>query len=351
MKKALITGIAGFVGRHLTEYLLSQNITVSGIVHPKHSISNIKILANRFTIFECDLQNSKSLGKIFEKSNFDYVFHLAAFSSPAQSYTQASQTLENNILGQLNLLEALAKIKSKAKILIVGSSEEYGSVDPQYLPVNESAPLAPISPYAVSKVAQDMLGLQFFLHHKLNTVRVRPFNHVGPGQSPAFVIPAFITQIVKLEKQGEGEIKVGNLDTYRDFTDVRDIVKAYLVALEKGTSGEVYNIGSGKAYKIGDILNKLISLSSAKIKVVPDKKLIREGDVVKIYSERENPGIHAGDERESAKRGRENHGFRAVGIYCDFKKFNNQTGWKPQISITKTLSDTMKYERNKLKFQ
>lgn len=316
MKKALVTGIAGFVGSHLTEHLLTQNIKVSGIVHPNHPSSNIVKLKNKITVFEADIKNRQSLNKIFKENNFDYVFHLAAFSSPAQSYSEASLTLENNILAQLNLLEALAKVKSRSKTLIVSSSDIYGSVAPQYLPVNETTPLSPMSPYAVSKVAQDMLGLQFHLHHKLNIIRVRPFNHIGPRQSTAFVIPAFISQIVGVEKKDRGEIRIGNLNTYRDFTDVRDIVRAYLLALQKGLIGEVYNIGSGKAYKIGKILDKLISLSDTKIKVVVDKKLIREGDVVKIY--------------------------------CDYSKLNRQTGWKPEIPIDKTLSDTMKYERNKI---
>ncbi|OGD96973.1 hypothetical protein A3A49_02570 [Candidatus Curtissbacteria bacterium RIFCSPLOWO2_01_FULL_38_11b] len=315
-KKVLITGVAGFVGSHLTEYLLAKNIQVTGVIHPKHSISNIKNLINKITVFECNIQDKRSVAKIIDKNEFDYIFHLAAYSSPAQSYSQATATLENNIFGELNLLETLVKIKSKAKVLIVGSSDEYGNVSPKYLPVKESAPLAPISPYAVSKVAQDLLGLQFYLHHALNTVRVRPFNHIGPRQSTAFVIPAFVAQIVKAQKENRGEIRVGNLNTYRDFTDVRDIVRAYLLALEKGESGEVYNIGSGKAYKIGDVLDKLISMSGTKLKVIQDKKLIRESEVVKIY--------------------------------CDFKKFNRQTGWKPQIPIDQTLSDTMDYERRKL---
>ncbi len=317
MKKALITGIAGFVGSHLTQYLIDKNIDVTGIIHPKHTASNINHLINKITLVECNILENKSLEKVFKNNDFDYVFHLAAFSSPAQSYTQARETLENNILGELNLLETLVKIKSIAKIVIVGSSDEYGNVNPKYLPVDESTPLAPISPYAVSKVAQDMLGLQFYLHHGLNTVRVRSFNHIGPRQSTAFVIPAFITQIVKLEKTGGGDIKVGNLDTYRDFTDVRDIARAYLLTCQKGISGEVYNIGSGKAYKIGDILNKLISQSSAKIKIVVDKKLKRSTDVAKIY--------------------------------CDYSKFHRQTGWEPEIPIDKTLSDTMEYERLQLK--
>ncbi len=198
----------------------------------------------------------------------------------------------------------------------MGSSEEYGNVDNKYLPINELAPLAPVSPYAVSKVAQDLLGYQFFLNNNLHVVRVRPFNHIGPGQSPNFVIAAFAKRIATLEKKGKGRLKVGNIKTWRDFTDVRDIVKAYLLALEKCTPGEVYNIGSGIPYKINSILTILLSLSKTKIKVVEDKTLFRPAEVIKVY--------------------------------CDNTKFRQQTGWRPEIPISKSLFDTIEYERQKL---
>ena len=188
------------------------------------------------------------------------------------------------------------------------------------MPVDENTPLAPISPYAVSKVAQDMLGLQFFLHYKLHVVRVRPFNHIGPRQSKSFVVSSFASQIVTIEQNKkslpagrQGEISVGNLQTWRDFTDVRDMVRAYLLALEKGVAGDVYNIGSGKATKIADILRKLMSFSKAKIKIRRDKNLFRPADVAKIY--------------------------------CDYSKFKRQTGWAPKIPIDVTLFDTIEFER------
>lgn len=317
MKKALITGISGFVGSHLAEFLLSVDIEVHGYAHPKHSRDNIKHLEKKINLAYLDLLDKKLQEENLTKNSFDYIFHLAAFSSPSQSFGNAKDTLQNNIFAQLNLLEAAVKTKSKAKILIVGSSDEYGYVDQKYLPVAEDTPFAPASPYAVSKVAQEMLGLQFFLHNNLNVIRVRPFNHIGPRQSIVFVVPAFAAQIAALEKKGGGEMKVGNVNSYRDFTDVRDIVRAYLLALESGQAGEVYNIGSGIAYKIEDILNQLISLSSVKIKIKKDADLIRKDDVKKIY--------------------------------CDSTKFQKKTGWRPKIPISKTLSDTIEYERTKLK--
>lgn len=315
MKTAIITGAGGFVGSHLTEHLLKKSIKVTAIVHPKHSDENLKNVKSKISITKIDLTNKKSLKKIYFK-DADYIFHLAAFSSPAESFKDPASTLKNNIFSQLNLLEHLTSINCKAKILIVGSADEYGNVDKKNLPVNESTPLAPNSPYAVSKVAQDILGYQFFTNYGLLVVRVRPFNHIGPRQSTHFVVPSFASQIAKIEKERRGYLKVGHLNTWRDFTDVRDIVKGYLLALDKGVKGEVYNLGSGRAIRIADILSKLISFSKEKIKVVEDKKLLRPTDISKIY--------------------------------CDFSKIHEATGWTPEISIDQTLFDTIEYERSKL---
>lgn len=316
MKKALITGIAGFVGSHLSELLLEKGFEVWGFYHPKHPTENIDHIKDKLHLVACDVLDAKTVEKAVKSINPDFVFHLAAFSSPHQSFINPEETLKNNIVGQLNLLEALKKMKSNATILIVGSAEEYGDIPREYLPVSEEAPFAPMSPYAVSKVAQDLLGFQFFLHDKLKIVRVRPFNHIGPRQAPIFVVPSFAKQIVHLEKQGGGIIKVGNLEKYRDFTDVRDMVAAHLLALEKGVPGEVYNLGSGKSIKIKDILEKLLSHTKVKIKVEVDKSLLRKKDTKEIV--------------------------------CDFSKFKKQTGWTPKIPIETTLFDTIEYEREKL---
>lgn len=317
MKKALITGIAGFAGTHLAEGLLAKNIAVFGFYHPAHSTENLTDVKDKITLIPCDVLNAKNVSKNLKLINPDYVFHLAASSSPAQSFKDPQSVLKNNIFGELNLLQSLVKIKSKAKIIIIGSADEYGNVAQKYLPIKEDTPLAPLSPYAVSKVVQDMLGLQFFLHHKLSIIRLRPFNHIGPRQSPGFVIGAFAHQIALLEKKGGGTIKVGNLESYRDFTDVRDMVQAYIASSQHCLAGEVYNVGSGKAIKIADVLATLLSMSTVKIKVKQDKSLFRHGDI-KI-------------------------------IYCDFSKFKRQTGWEPKIPLLKTLSDTIEYERSKLR--
>lgn len=317
MKKALITGISGFVGSHLAQYLVSKDVEVTGYAHPDHPRDNIGDILDKIVVENINLLDRKNLRINLKRNDFNYVFHLAAFSSAGQSFAKGRETLQNNIFAELNILECLAELKSKAKILIVGSCDEYGNVPEEKLPIVEETTFFPASPYAVSKIAQDMMGFQFFLNYKLNIIRVRPFNHIGPRQSQSFVIPSFASQIARLELQKGGKIKVGNLQTWRDFTDVRDMVKAYLLALDKGIEGEVYNIGSGNIYKIEDMLEELLSLSNAKIDIVFDKSLIRKGDIKKIYS--------------------------------DSSKFKKQTGWQVSIPISKTLFDTIEYERNKLK--
>jgi GDP-4-dehydro-6-deoxy-D-mannose reductase len=202
-----------------------------------------------------------------------------------------------------------------SKTLVVASAEVYGSVKKEDLPMNEETSLNPTNPYAVSKLAQDFLGRQYFLSYGLKAVRVRPFNHVGPGQAPIFVVSAFAQKIVEIEKGKRKPIlPVGNLEARRDFTDVRDVVKAYSLLMEKGEFGEVYNIGSGVSYKISQILEMLLSFSSAKITINVDKSLFRPIDDPELV--------------------------------CDPLKINKLTGWKPEIPIEKTLKDTLDYWRN-----
>ena len=216
----------------------------------------------------------------------------------------------------LNLLEAVKKAKLKdTRILVVSSGEIYGAVSKKDLPINENTVLKPTSPYSVSKITQDFLGLQYHLSYKLKIIRVRPFNHIGPRQSPAFVVSAFAKKIAEIEKnKREPVLSVGNLESARDFTDVRDMIKAYVLAVEKGKEGEVYNLGSGRSYKISEILDKLFSLSNVKIKIEIDKNLLRPTDI--------------------------------PDLVCDGAKFTKFTNWKPKIPIDVTLKDTLDYWRN-----
>ena len=314
--KALITGITGFAGSHLADLLISQNISVYGFYHPDHETANIDHIKNKIGLIPANLLDAGQVNLKIKKLDLDYVFHLAASSSPSLSFRHPWDTFENNLKSQINLLEALNQIRSKAKILIIGSAEEYGLVSKEELPLDENARLRPPSPYAVSKIAQDFLGFEYFIHHKMQIVRVRPFNHIGPRQSPGFVVAAFASQIAQIEKARSGEIKVGNLNSYRDFTDVRDMARAYLLALEKGKAGDVYNIGSGKLVKISKVLELLISLSSAKIDVVIDKSRFAPVEI--------------------------------EAFSCNYSKFHKATGWKPTIPLETTLSDTINYERGVL---
>jgi GDP-4-dehydro-6-deoxy-D-mannose reductase len=317
MKKVLITGITGFAGGHLAEHLLSVGgYDISGTYLLEDSLKSTGDIKDKLHLIKADLSEEKSVFKIIEDVSPDIIFHLAALTSPADSFKNPIATLNNNISLEVNLLEAVRKFKLlNTKILITSSADVYGRVAKEDLPIDEQTSLNPTNPYSVSKIAQDYLGLSYFLAYKLKIIRVRPFNHIGPRQSPGFVVAAFAKQIAEIEKKRkEPCLMVGNLDSRRDFTDVRDMVKAYVLAGEKGNDGDVYNLGSGISHKISDILNKLISLSSSKIEIKKDDALLRPSDDPELV--------------------------------CDSSKFNKLTGWKPQIPIATTLKDTLDYWRN-----
>lgn len=315
--KAFITGISGFAGSYLAEHLLSQkNIEVCGTYLTEQSLQNLSTIKNSLTLFQADLNEREKIFDVISKAKPDMVFHLAAIAATGESYNNAGEVITNNIKAQLNLLDALLENKLfNCKTLIVSSAEVYGDVRKEDLPINEDTPLRPVNPYAVSKIAQDFLGLQYFLSHKLPIIRTRPFNHIGPRQSPSFVVPAFAKKIAEIEKGTNPPVlTAGNLDTRRDFTDVRDMVVAYAQLMDKGVLGEVYNIGSGTSYKISDVLNRLLSFSEKKIKVEVDESQFRKNDT------------------EESR--------------CDNKKIAGLTGWKASTPIEKSLKDTLDYWRN-----
>src|SRR3989344_1663776 len=317
MKNILITGISGFAGSFLVEYLLSQNKgKISGTYLEEASLGNIENVKTKVNLFKLNLTDEKKVLDLVLETKPDFIFHLAALTSPKASFDNPFETIQNNVKAQLNLLEVIRKFKLlNTRILVISSAEVYGIVEKKDLPIDEDTKLMPASPYAVSKITQDFLALQYFLSYNIKIIRIRPFNHIGPRQSPNFVVSAFAKKIAEIEKSKTDNILyVGNLDSKRDFTDVRDMVEAYSLVVEKCRWGEVYNIGSGKSYTISEILDKMLSLSKTKIKVRADESLLRPSD---------NPDL-----------------------ICDRSKFTNRTGWEPKIPIDKTLKDTLDYWRN-----
>jgi GDP-4-dehydro-6-deoxy-D-mannose reductase len=313
MNKILITGISGFAGSHLRDYLLTvDNLSIFGTDLSGHIKGD-----NKTKIYTLDLTKVNDVEKLIKDVAPDYIFHLAALSSPAKSFTDPYQTFYNNIKAELNLLESVRKYQPKARVLIIGSGDEYGLLKKEDNPIDENQSFNPTSPYAVSKITQDLLGLQYFISYKLDIIRVRPFNHIGPRQKDTFVVASFAKQIAEIEAGlKEPVIKVGNLSSIRDFTDVTDMVRAYWLALKFGKSGEVYNIGSQKGYSMEEILNILLSMATKKTRIQIDKTLLRPSD---------NPVL-----------------------ICNYDKFNELTGWKPMVNIKESLKQILIYWRNKL---
>lgn len=308
--KALITGIDGFVGGHLAAYLAAQ---------PDTALIGTTWLATEqyphlaglgVELHQIDLTDEEATHDLLGTSRPDHIYHLAGQSFVPESFEHPWETLRNNIRAQLNILVSMASLGLKARVLVVGTADVYGPVSPHDVPTNELQPLHPTSPYAVSKVAQDMLGLQYFHSHKVAAIRVRPFNQIGPGQNQRFVIPAFARQIVAIEKgMQEPIIRVGNLAARRDFTDVRDMVRAYHLLMQRGEPGEVYNIGSGQAHSIQEILDMLLGLAQIPIKVQIDPALFRPMDTPIMQS--------------------------------DNSKIRAATGWQPVYTIEQSLANIL----------
>ncbi len=316
--KVLITGIAGFVGSHFTEYFLSmKNVEVSGIERWKASTENIAHLKHKIKLYdECDINDIVSMREILKKVKPDFIIHLAAQSFVPTSWTAPAETIKTNMIGEVNLFEALRSLKLNPRVIVAGSSEEYGFVMKDEIPIEEANPLRPLSPYAVSKVGQDLLGYQYYKSYGLNVIRTRAFNHTGPRRGENFVCSNFAKQIALIEKRKQKPvIRVGNLDAKRDFTDVRDMVKGYWLIMQKGKPGDVYNICSAKAYAIKKVLDILLSFAKVPIKVKQDPQRMRPSDVPVL-----------------------------LGSCTKMKKL---TGWKPTIPFKKTMEDLLNYWREK----
>ena len=316
--KALITGISGFAGSHLAEFLLNKGYKVYGTFYDKSTFSNLNGFIDKIILYQCDIRNYDSLRQIIKKVQPDEVYHLAAISFVPTSLKDPKLTFNTNLYGTLNLYQAIIDLKMDPIMLFVGSADEYGIVNENNLPIKEDCPSQPMNPYSISKVSADFLSYFYFKNYHLKIIRVRPFNHIGPRQAPDFVCSSFAKQIVEIERgiKRESIIKVGNLGAKRDFTDVRDMVRAYWLAIQKGEIGEVYNICSERVIQIGELLNNLLKLSSKKIEVLKDPKRMRSSD---------NPILQG-----------------------DFSKFKERTRWKPQIPFKETIEDLLNYWRVKI---
>jgi GDP-4-dehydro-6-deoxy-D-mannose reductase len=311
--KALITGISGFVGSHLAEYLLeATDWGVAGTVFGPYG--NITDLGDQLELYPAELSRLEVVAFILEQAQPDAIFHLAAQPLVSTSQRDPWGTLETNIRMQLSLLEGVAKVRPGCRVLVVGSSEEYGQVSPEQLPVDENTPLRPMNPYALSKVAQDLMGLQYHLAHKLQIIRVRPFNHIGPRQGLGFVTADFASQIAAAELGLQRPvISVGNLDARRDFSDVRDVVRAYTALITQGAPGQVYNIGAGESHSVQEILDTLLGMSRVSIEVQQDPDRMRPSDM--------------------------------PDIVCDATRVHELCGWRTTIPFAQSLRDVLDYWR------
>lgn len=283
--KILITGGTGFAGSHLVDALLAQGYTDIHVTSYSGEDIYLEALIGSKNIHTVNLTDKHATSALFNQLQPTQIYHLAALAFVGKSFDEADTVLMNNITLQQNVLLAVRDVCPRARLLVVGSAEEYGiSVFDEEIPITEQHPFRPINPYAVSKIAQDMLAYSYSVSYGLDVVTVRPFNHIGERQSTDFAVPAFTKQIVAIENGQQTELKVGNLDSIRDFTDVKDMVLAYIIAMNKGKKGEAYNIGSGVGVKMSDMLQKLISLSKTSISVVEDQSRMRPHDIPKMVA-------------------------------------------------------------------
>lgn len=310
MKKALIIGAAGFVGPYLAEELSDRWGMEVHATKRSHEDQN-KIKAELHTL---NILNKEEIIELLYRIRPDYIFHLAAQSSVALSWKDPGLTIDVNIKGSVNLMDAVRELYYKPRVLLIGSGEEYGHIRSGETPITEENHLRPGNLYAATKVCQNMIAGIYTTAYDMELIMVRAFNHIGPGQAPIFVVSDFCKQVVEIEKGlHEPVMMVGNLKARRDFTDVRDVVRAYALLVQHGKAGETYNVGSGQAVEIQEVLKKIISQSGVDVEIRVDPNKIRPVDV---------PIIEA-----------------------DTTKLQQTTGWKREISLEQTIQETMEYWR------
>ncbi len=322
IKRVLITGITGFVGSHMADYILDNfpKVQIIGLARWRSPTANVRHILDKITLEYGDLLDPFSLTPILSHHKPEVIFHLAAQSYVPYSFSAPVATLTTNVIGTCNLLEAVKDLKLASGydpiMHICSSSEVYGQVKPEEVPIKEDVPLRPSSPYAVSKVAEDRLAFQYWLSWQIKTITTRMFTHTGPRRGDVFALSNFAKQIAAIEAGlAPPVVKVGNLDSVRTFSDVRDAVKAYWLLVNKCPPGEVYNIGGNETMTIGEMLKRLIKLSTVKnIKVEVDPTRLRPSDVT-------------------------------LQIPCS-DKFIAATGWHPEIKLAQTTRDTLNYWRD-----
>ena len=316
----LITGITGMVGSHLADYICENHplVNIFGMVRWRSPKNNLREIEKNINFLNGDLNDLNSLTKVIKESKPDKIFHLAAQSYVQDSYRLPQETLRTNILGTTNLLDAVRICDFDPLIHICSSSEVYGQVNKREIPIKESNAMRPASPYAVSKLGEDMIAYQYFLSYGVKTIRTRMFTHTGPRRGEVFAECAFAKQIAEIEKRVHPDniIRVGNLDSVRTFADVRDAVRAYWVLLEKCAPGDVYNIGGTETLTVGEMLEILKSFTDLDLTHEVREDLLRPSDVTLQIP--------------------------------DSSKFENLTGWKPKFKVRETLRDLLNYERKRV---
>jgi GDP-4-dehydro-6-deoxy-D-mannose reductase len=297
--RALVTGSDGFVGGWLCPHLEAAGDDVIAV-----------------TARDADITDAEAVSALVSRAAPDAIYHLAGLANVAESWKTPARTFTVNATGALHLLDAARRLAAPPRVLLVSSAEVYGATTPEQQPIDEATPLRPVTPYAASKVAAEFVGMQAHLGSGVPVIRVRPFNHVGPGQASAFVVSDLARRIAAAERKGERTLAVGNLTPQRDFTDVRDVVRAYRLLVERGAAGEVYNVCRGEAVAIGDLAATLLRLAGADLELVTDTDLVRAVDLPVL-----------------------------VG---DNTRVREATGWRPEIPLEQTLADVLAEARNAL---
>ena len=309
MKKGLVIGAAGFVGNYLIEEMVKNGMEAYATKLPHEKLEN-----QNAKVYDLDIMDKDAIVSLLFEVRPDYIFHLAAQSSVGLAWKNPGLTIDVNIKGGVNVMDDIRELFYKPRVLLIGSGEEYGHIQPGETPICEENHLRPGNIYAATKVCQNMIGSIYSKAYDMELMMVRAFNHIGPGQAPMFVVSDFCKQVAEIEKGlREPVMRVGNLAAKRDFTDVRDVVRAYVLLVQAGTAGETYNVGSGNAQAIQEILDLIVSMSEVEIQVEVDPNKLRPVDV---------PIIEA-----------------------DITKLNRLTGWQPQIPLKETIKETLDFWR------